>query len=97
MGLQVKPNRKPLAALPQENKAAQESIAPIVRQVIRGDIPPNCRCPLCWNHLAGHGKSINRRLGGRVRYYKCKCCAHSWKATVETESIPVYDDYDSNA
>ena len=92
MGLHVSRKPKPLPP-PQ---AAPEP-KPAVRTVIRGDVPPNCRCPLCWVLQAGHGKSVNRRLGGRVRYYKCKFCPHSWKVVIEAESIPVYDEYDSNA
>ena len=42
-----------------------------------GDVPENCRCPICWN---GPSRGTGRRYAkvGRKRYYKCKACAHTW-------------------
>ena len=35
------------------------------------------QCPLCWGGYRGIGDHYSKH--GSVRFYKCRCCSHTWK------------------
>lgn len=52
------------------------------------EVPKYRQCPLCFNGPM-NGTGVAYCTQGSTRYYKCKCCGHTWTATVKTEVINI--------
>ncbi len=46
----------------------------------RDKVAPAERCQLCWNGDGGYADTYYAKHG-RVEYYKCIICSHTWKWT----------------
>ncbi len=49
--------------------------------------PKHRQCPLCF--AGSHGRGLAYCTQGRVRYYKCDTCAHTWRAVVDVRIIEI--------
>ena len=68
-------------AEPKQPKPTREQVYKWLEETV-----PKCRqCPLCWGGRAGCGRQYARK--GRLVYYRCEQCRHTWSKSLPPESM----------